>query len=102
MTFYKNTKAMFRLPDWETLIFFLHYHRSFARRYISIPIYNLPRLRSTTVNRSSERKWFHTHAPTEREREGGGGEMEEPVWDSLEKNQITVKPAHFFFINAVG
>ena len=51
----KNTKARWRHRH------FLHCRRCSPRKYISlIPIHNLPRLRTSNVNRFNEGKWLYT------------------------------------------
>ena len=56
---YKNTKAMVYLPDSDTNFFDIV--MEFSRKIIGIiSIYNLPRLHTTNINWSNERKWLHT------------------------------------------
>ena len=55
MMLYKNTKVNVRSPDGDKL--FLHCSKCATRRYISlIPVYYLPRLRSSNIYRFTERK----------------------------------------------
>ena len=58
MMLYKNTKLKALSPDRDILLWYCR--RCLASRYVSpIPVHNLPRLRTSNVDRSNERKWLY-------------------------------------------
>ena len=58
MMLYKNTKVKVHSPDRDRFLW--HCYRCTARGHISsIPIYYLPRLCASNVNRFNERKWLY-------------------------------------------